>query len=164
MGQKVNPKGFRVGVIRDWDARWYAKKGFQDYLLEDYKVRKYIKEKLYASGVSRIELERAANRLRVNIHTAKPGIVIGRGGAEVEVLRKELENMTKFFFALLENCGILVLSIGGDHHVATRSDASSVIYTHTDSPGGGGESPPVPAGRQLPRQRLHRLGPSAPGL
>ena len=94
MGQKVNPKGFRVGVIRDWDARWYAKKGFQDYLLEDYKVRKYIKEKLYASGVSRIELERAANRLRVNIHTAKPGIVIGRGGAEVEVLRKELENMT----------------------------------------------------------------------
>ncbi len=94
MGQKVNPKGFRVGVIHDWDARWYAKKGFQDYLLEDYKVRKYIKEKLYASGVSRIELERAANRLRVNIHTAKPGIVIGRGGAEVEVLRKELENMT----------------------------------------------------------------------
>jgi len=94
VGQKVNPKGFRLGVIRDWDARWFAKKGFQDYLLEDYKVRKYVKEKLFASGVSRIELERAANRLRVNIHTAKPGIVIGRGGTEVEVLRKTLEDMT----------------------------------------------------------------------
>lgn len=98
------------------------------------------------------------NRLRpIRLSQSRPGRLGG-------IFSKELENMTKFFFALLENCGILVLSIGGDHHVATRSDASSVIYTHTDSPGGGGESPPVPAGRQLPRQRLHRLGPSAPGL
>ncbi len=94
MGQKVNPKGFRIGVIRDWDARWYTKKDFQEYLLEDHKVRSYLKEKLYAAGISRIEIERAANRLRVNIHTAKPGIVIGRGGAEVEVLRQKLEAMT----------------------------------------------------------------------
>lgn len=95
MGQKVNPKGFRVGVIRDWDSRWYAnKKEFKDLLFEDYKIRKYIKEKLYASGISRIEMERAAKRVRINIFTAKPGIVIGRGGQEVEKLRKDLEKMT----------------------------------------------------------------------
>ena len=86
MGQKVNPKGFRVGVIRDWDSRWYARKEYSDYLLEDYKIRKYLKNKLYASGISRIEIERAAGRVKVNIFTAKPGIVIGRGGSEVEAL------------------------------------------------------------------------------
>ena len=94
MGQKVNPKGFRVGVIRDWDSRWYARKEYSDYLLEDYKIRKYLKNKLYASGVSRIEIERAAGRVKVNIFTAKPGIVIGRGGSEVEALKVALEKMT----------------------------------------------------------------------
>ena len=95
MGQKVKPKGFRVGVIRDWDTRWYAnKKDFKDLLYEDYKIRKYVKAKLYASGVSKIEIERAAKKVKVNIYTAKPGIVIGRGGQEVEVLKKELEKMT----------------------------------------------------------------------
>lgn len=94
MGQKVNPKGLRVGVIKNWDSRWYAGKEYADYLLEDYQIRTYLKKKLYAAGISRFEIERAANRVKVNIFTAKPGIVIGRGGAEVEVLRQELEKMT----------------------------------------------------------------------
>ncbi len=95
MGQKVDPRGFRLGIVRDWDARWFAdKKNFSDLLLEDVKVRDYIKKKLYQAGIARVHIERAANRLRIAIHTAKPGIVIGRGGAEVETLRKELEQMT----------------------------------------------------------------------
>ena len=95
MGQKVNPKGFRIGVIKDWDAKWFAnKKDFSSMLIEDVKVRKYVKKKLYAAGISRIQIERAANRVKVTIHAAKPGIVIGRGGTEVENLRKELENLT----------------------------------------------------------------------
>ncbi|MDN5293884.1 MAG: small subunit ribosomal protein [Eubacteriales bacterium] len=94
MGQKVHPKGLRIGIIKDWDSRWFAEKDFAKLLLEDAKIRKYIKEKLYAAGISRIEIERTANRVRITIHTAKPGIVIGRGGAEVEALRRELEKMT----------------------------------------------------------------------
>lgn len=94
MGQKVNPKGFRVGVIRDWDSRWYARKEYADYLLEDYQIRKYLKKRLYDSGISRTEIERAAGRIKVNIFTAKPGIVIGRGGVEVESLKKALEKQT----------------------------------------------------------------------
>ncbi|WP_027718589.1 30S ribosomal protein S3 [Desulfovirgula thermocuniculi] len=95
MGQKVHPKGLRLGIIKDWDAKWFAdKRNFANLLIEDVKIRRYIKEKLYAAGISRIVIERAANRVRVTIHTAKPGIVIGRGGAEVENLRKELEKMT----------------------------------------------------------------------
>jgi len=95
VGQKVNPKGLRIGIIKDWDAKWFAdKKNFSSLLLEDYKIRKYIKEKMYTAGISRIQIERAANKVKVSIHTAKPGIVIGRGGAEVEALRKQLEKMT----------------------------------------------------------------------
>ncbi len=94
MGQKVHPKGFRIGVIKDWDSKWFATKDYSKLLLEDRKVREYIKKKLYSSGVSAITLERAANRLKISIHTAKPGIVIGRGGAEVDGLRKEIEDMT----------------------------------------------------------------------
>ena len=95
MGQKVNPKGFRVGVIKDWDARWYANnKDFKHFLYEDYRIRKHVKERLYASGVSHVDIERAGGRVRINIFTAKPGIVIGRGGQEVEVLRKDLEKMS----------------------------------------------------------------------
>lgn len=94
MGQKVNPKGFRVGVIKDWDARWYANnKDFKDFLYSDYQLRSYVKKKLYASGVSKVDIERKGGRVIVNIFTAKPGIVIGRGGQEVEVLRKELEKI-----------------------------------------------------------------------
>jgi len=94
MGQKVNPKGLRIGIIRTWEGRWYADKNYQELLHEDLKIRKYITEKLQQAGVPRIEIERAANRVKVSIHAAKPGIVIGRGGAEVENLRKELENLT----------------------------------------------------------------------
>ncbi len=94
MGQKVHPKGLRIGVIRDWDAKWYADRDYAKLLHEDIQIRRHIKKRLYAAGISRVEIERTANRVKVTIHTAKPGIVIGRGGAEVEVLRKELEKMT----------------------------------------------------------------------
>jgi small subunit ribosomal protein S3 len=94
VGQKVNPKGFRVGVIKDWDARWYAEKDFGKLLYEDYKVRTFLKKKLYAASVSTVEIERAANKLKVTVHTAKPGIVIGRGGSEIEAVRKIVEKMT----------------------------------------------------------------------
>ena len=94
MGQKVNPHGLRVGVIKDWDSKWYAEADFADNLIEDYEIRKYLKEKLYSSGVSKIEIERASDRLKVIIHTAKPGIVIGKGGAEIEKLKKEVQKCT----------------------------------------------------------------------
>ncbi len=95
MGQKVHPKGLRLGIIKDWEGKWYAdKKTFAVFLLEDVKIRRFIKEKLFAAGVSNIQIERAANRLKITINTARPGIVIGRGGAEVESLRKKLENIT----------------------------------------------------------------------
>ncbi|TEB13539.1 30S ribosomal protein S3 [Pelotomaculum sp. FP] len=95
MGQKVNPKGLRIGIIRDWDSKWFAdKKNYSNLLVEDVKIRKYIKKKLYAAGISKVQIERAANRLKISIHTAKPGIVIGRGGTEVENLRKQLESLT----------------------------------------------------------------------
>ena len=95
MGQKVNPHGLRVGIIKDWDTKWYSgKKGFSDLLLEDVKIRKFIKQKLYQSGVSRIEIERAAAKIKVTVSTAKPGLVIGKGGAGMEILRKDIEKLT----------------------------------------------------------------------
>ena len=95
MGQKVNPHGLRVGIIKDWSSKWYADdKNFSDLLVEDYKIRNFIKEKLYASGISKIEIERAASRIKINVFTSKPGMVIGRGGSGVEELRKEIEKMT----------------------------------------------------------------------
>ena len=94
MGQKVNPHGLRVGVIKDWDSRWYANKAeFGNNLVEDYNVRNFIKKNLYAAGVPRIEIERFADKVRIHIHCAKPGIVIGRGGTEIEKLRVKLEKM-----------------------------------------------------------------------
>ncbi len=96
MGQKVNPHGLRVGVIKDWDSRWFANKNaFGDTLVEDYKVRNYVKKSLFAAGVPRIEIERDAVRVKIHIHCAKPGLVIGRGGAEIEKLRHNLEAMLK---------------------------------------------------------------------
>lgn len=95
MGQKVSPIALRVGIIRDWEAKWFAsKKDFANLLIEDVKIRKLIKKQLYQAGISNIQIERAANRIKITIHTAKPGIVIGRGGTEIEVLRKNLEKMT----------------------------------------------------------------------
>ncbi|MCI7322255.1 MAG: 30S ribosomal protein S3 [Lachnospiraceae bacterium] len=94
MGQKVNPHGMRVGVIKDWDSKWYADADFSDYLVEDYNIRKYLKKKLYSAGVSKIEIERASDRVKVIVFTAKPGVVIGKGGAEIEVTKKELQKLT----------------------------------------------------------------------
>jgi small subunit ribosomal protein S3 len=94
VGQKVHPKGFRLGVIRDWDSNWYADREYTNLLHEDYKLRNYIKEHFYTAGVSRVEIQRTGNRIRVTIHTAKPGIIIGRGGTEVEKLKAELIKMT----------------------------------------------------------------------
>lgn len=95
MGQKINPHGFRIGVIKDWDTKWYAnKKTFSNYLVEDVKIRDFIKKKLYISGISRIEIDRAANKVKINVNTAKPGLVIGKGGQGIEDLRKEVEKLT----------------------------------------------------------------------
>ena len=94
MGQKVNPHGLRVGIIKDWDSKWYAEADFSDFLVEDYDIRKFLKKKLYSAGVSKIEIERASDRVKVVIYTAKPGVVIGKGGAEIEVTKKELCKMT----------------------------------------------------------------------
>ena len=94
MGQKVNPHGLRVGVIKDWDSKWYADAEFSDYLVEDYNIRKFLKKKLYSAGVSKIEIERASDRVKVIIYTAQPGVVIGKGGAEIEVTKKELSKLT----------------------------------------------------------------------
>ncbi len=94
MGQKVHPIGMRLGIIRDWDARWYAKKNYKELLHEDLAIRDFIKNNLSQASVSRVEIERAANRIRISIHTGKPGMVIGRGGSGVEKLRKNLEKLT----------------------------------------------------------------------
>ncbi|MGY3766322.1 30S ribosomal protein S3 [Vagococcus vulneris] len=94
MGQKVNPIGMRVGVIRDWNAKWYAEKEYADYLHEDLNIRKFIATRLADASVSTVDIERAANRVNISIHTAKPGMVIGKGGSEVEALRKELNKLT----------------------------------------------------------------------
>ena len=103
MGQKVNPHGLRVGIIKDWDSRWYAEDAFADNLVEDYNIRKFLKNKLYAAGISKIETERASDRLKIVIHTAKPGIVIGKGGAEIENLKKQVEKLLKSAAANAEN-------------------------------------------------------------
>lgn len=94
MGQKVNPHGIRVGVIKDWGSRWYAEADFADYLVEDYNIRKFLKKKLYGAGVSDIEIERASDKVKIIIHTAKPGVVIGKGGAEIEKLKVEVSKYT----------------------------------------------------------------------
>ena len=94
MGQKVNPHGLRVGIIKDWDSKWYAEGDFADYLIEDYNIRKFLKKKLYTAGISRIEIERASDRVKIIIYTAKPGIVIGKGGSEIEKVKAELQKIT----------------------------------------------------------------------
>ena len=94
MGQKVNPHGLRVGVIKDWDSKWYAEADFADNLVEDYNIRKFIKKKLYSAGISKIEIERASDRIKVFIYTAKPGVVIGKGGADIENLKAEVQKLT----------------------------------------------------------------------
>ena len=94
MGQKVNPHGLRVGVIKDWDSKWYADADFSDNLVEDYNIRKFIKKQLYSAGISKIEIERASDRVKICIYTAKPGVVIGKGGADIEKLKAEVQKLT----------------------------------------------------------------------
>ncbi len=95
MGQKVNPHGLRVGIIKDWSSKWYAEGGdFADYLVEDYNIRNFLKKRLYSAGISDVEIERASDRVRITIFTSKPGFVIGKGGAEIEKVKKELTQFT----------------------------------------------------------------------
>ena len=94
MGQKVNPYGMRVGVIKDWDSKWYAEADFSDNLVEDYNIRKFVKKELYSAGISKIEIERASDRVKVFIYTAKPGVVIGKGGADIEKLKAKIQKLT----------------------------------------------------------------------
>jgi len=93
LGQKVNPIGLRLGIVKTWESRWYAGKNYSEYILEDYNIRKFIKQKLYHAGISRIEIERSSKRVKLRIFTARPGIVIGKKGAEIALLKKELEKM-----------------------------------------------------------------------
>lgn len=93
MGQKVNPIGLRLGIVKTWESRWYADRNYAAYILEDDKIRKFIKNKLYHAGIARIEIERSSKRVRLRIHTARPGIVIGKKGSEIELLKKELEKI-----------------------------------------------------------------------
>ena len=94
MGQKVNPVGLRLGIVKTWESRWFGGKNYAEYILEDYRLRKFIKDKLYHAGVSRIEIERSSKRVRLRIYTSRPGIVIGKKGAEISLLKKEIEKMT----------------------------------------------------------------------
>ena len=94
MGQKVNPHGVRVGVIKEWDSKWYAEADFADNLVEDHKIRVYLKKKLYSAGVSKIEIERTSDRCKVIVYTAKPGVVIGKGGAEIDKLKDEVQKLS----------------------------------------------------------------------
>lgn len=123
MGQKVSPVGFRIGVIRNWDATWFADKNYTQLLHEDLRIRDYIQNRMDNAGISRIEIERAANNLNLNIHTSKPGMVIGRGGTEVEDLRKSLEKMTgkKLHINIME---IKVPEL--DAHLVAESIASQI--------------------------------------
>lgn len=91
MGQKVNPIGFRLGINRNWDSRWFAGKEYSDFVLEDYKIRKFLKGKVSQAGVARIEIERAANKVRIRLHAARPGIIIGKKGSEIEKIKRDLE-------------------------------------------------------------------------
>ena len=100
MGQKVNPHGLRVGIIKDWDTKWYAEKEFANYLVEDVKIRKFIKKRLYSSGISKIAIERTAERVKITVYTAKPGIVIGRNGQAIEELKGQVQKLTKHKVAI----------------------------------------------------------------
>ncbi len=95
MGQKVNPIGLRLGIVKTWESKWYAGKNYSEYIFEDFEIRKFLKQRLYHAGVSRIEIERSSNRVRLGIYTSRPGIVIGKKGAEIAQLKKTLEKMVK---------------------------------------------------------------------
>ncbi len=125
MGQKVHPNGLRVGVIRDWNSKWYAdSKNYSNYLVEDYQIRKYVKQKLLASGISKIEIERTAKFVKINVYTAKPGLVIGKGGNLAETLRVELEKMInkKVNLNIVE-----VKNVDGDAQLVAENIAAQLV-------------------------------------
>lgn len=93
MGQKVNPIGLRLGIVKTWESRWYAGKKYAEYILEDYKIRRFIKDRLYHAGIAKVEIERSSKRVRLRVYTSRPGIVIGKKGAEISLLKKDLEKM-----------------------------------------------------------------------
>lgn len=125
MGQKVNPHGLRVGVIKDWNARWYAdKKTFAANIVEDQKLREFIKKRLFNAGISQVEIERAAKRVKINIHTAKPGVVIGRGGAGIEALKKEMMPLVEGKTLLLNI--VEVRYVDGDAQLMAESIAAQL--------------------------------------
>ncbi len=95
MGQKVHPHGLRIGIIKTWDSKWFADKNYQKYLLEDIKIREAVKKQLFSAGIAKVEIERSANRLNLIVHTAKPGVVIGRGGAGIDALKKIVKQYTE---------------------------------------------------------------------
>jgi len=96
LGQKVNPIGLRLGIVKTWESKWYAGKNYSAYIFEDFKIRKFLKQKLYHAGISRVEIERSSNRIRLRIYTSRPGIIIGKKGAEIGQLKKILEKMVKY--------------------------------------------------------------------
>jgi len=104
LGQKVNPIGFRLGVIKTWESKWYAEADYSELLHEDIKIRAFLKKRLYSSGISKIEIERAANKTKINIYTARPGLIIGKKGSEVETIKKDLANLTskEIFINIIE--------------------------------------------------------------
>jgi small subunit ribosomal protein S3 len=125
VGQKVNPHGLRVGVIKDWNARWYAdKKNFADNLIEDQKIREFIKKRLFNAGISQVEIERAAKRVKINIHTAKPGVVIGRGGSGIEALKKEMLPLVNGKTLLLNI--VEIRNVDGDAQLMAESIAAQL--------------------------------------
>lgn len=125
MGQKVNPHGLRVGVIKDWNARWYAdKKNFAAFILEDQKIREFLKKRLFNAGISQVEIERAAKRIKINIHTAKPGVVIGRGGSGIDQLKKDMMHLVEGKTLLLNI--VEVRYVDGDAQLMAESIAAQL--------------------------------------
>lgn len=125
MGQKVNPHGLRVGIIKDWNARWYAdKKNFAAYILEDQKIREFLKKRLFNAGISQVEIERAAKRIKINIHTAKPGVVIGRGGSGIDQLKKDMMHLVEGKTLLLNI--VEVRYVDGDAQLMAESIAAQL--------------------------------------
>ena len=131
MGQKVNPHGLRVGVIKDWDSKWYAEKDFADYLVEDHKIRKFLKNKLYSAGVSKIEIERASDRVKIIVYTAKPGVVIGKKGEDIEKIKSaQSELMTS-----AQKIGEALYAQQGAAGAADAAGAAAGDGTHPDGNG-----------------------------
>ena len=136
MGQKVNPHGLRVGIIKDWDSKWYAEKDYEKFLLEDIKIREFIKEKLFLSGISKVEIERASNRARISINTAKPRMLIGRQPSNIELLKNDMKKM--LFTALvaacaMTACGTKTTETATAEEVAREVGSSDIAYVQVEA-------------------------------